>query len=179
MPCSHSVRLQVLGLEARVGIEPTNAAFAEPCLTTWLPRRPWAQTIWMDALPASESSQGIPRVATSREGTDLLRFFLVVVPLASGISVLLPGKRDALWIETTLHAQPLAPKNWSVLSLKPKSRGSVRRGRCRGACGPGLRACANRVPADAAPWRECRSRSGDRRRSESRSRRSRRRSCRP
>lgn len=27
------------GLEARVGIEPTNAAFAEPCLTTWLPRR--------------------------------------------------------------------------------------------------------------------------------------------
>src|SRR6185369_2789589 len=29
-----------LDLEARVGIEPTNAAFAEPCLTTWLPRRP-------------------------------------------------------------------------------------------------------------------------------------------
>src|ERR1035438_10727043 len=27
-----------LHLEARVGIEPTNAAFAEPCLTTWLPR---------------------------------------------------------------------------------------------------------------------------------------------
>jgi len=26
-------------LEARVGIEPTNEAFAEPCLTTWLPRR--------------------------------------------------------------------------------------------------------------------------------------------
>ena len=26
-------------MEARVGIEPTNAAFAEPCLTTWLPRR--------------------------------------------------------------------------------------------------------------------------------------------
>ncbi len=26
------------GLEARVGIEPTNEAFAEPCLTTWLPR---------------------------------------------------------------------------------------------------------------------------------------------
>src|SRR5688572_10709721 len=25
--------------EAEVGIEPTNAAFAEPCLTTWLPRR--------------------------------------------------------------------------------------------------------------------------------------------
>jgi hypothetical protein len=25
-------------LEARVGIEPTNEAFAEPCLTTWLPR---------------------------------------------------------------------------------------------------------------------------------------------
>ncbi len=28
-----------LGLEARVGIEPTHKAFAEPCLTTWLPRR--------------------------------------------------------------------------------------------------------------------------------------------
>ena len=27
-------------MEARVGIEPTNAAFAEPCLTTWLPRSP-------------------------------------------------------------------------------------------------------------------------------------------
>jgi hypothetical protein len=27
-----------LELEAEVGIEPTNAAFAEPCLTTWLPR---------------------------------------------------------------------------------------------------------------------------------------------
>ena len=28
-----------LRLEARVGIEPTHKAFAEPCLTTWLPRR--------------------------------------------------------------------------------------------------------------------------------------------
>src|SRR5215469_1333647 len=27
-------------MEARVGIEPTHKAFAEPCLTTWLPRRP-------------------------------------------------------------------------------------------------------------------------------------------
>jgi hypothetical protein len=25
-------------MEAEVGIEPTNEAFAEPCLTTWLPR---------------------------------------------------------------------------------------------------------------------------------------------
>ena len=25
-------------MEARVGIEPTHKAFAEPCLTTWLPR---------------------------------------------------------------------------------------------------------------------------------------------
>jgi hypothetical protein len=33
-----------LKLEARVGIEPTNAAFAEPCLTTWLPRHPLS--IW-------------------------------------------------------------------------------------------------------------------------------------
>src|ERR1039457_1313149 len=28
-----------LELEARVGIEPTDEAFAEPCLTSWLPRR--------------------------------------------------------------------------------------------------------------------------------------------
>src|SRR5437764_10849923 len=27
-------------MEARVGIEPTHKAFAEPCLTTWLPRHP-------------------------------------------------------------------------------------------------------------------------------------------
>src|SRR5205823_13924679 len=26
-------------MEARVGMEPTHKAFAEPCLTTWLPRR--------------------------------------------------------------------------------------------------------------------------------------------
>ena len=31
-----------LGLEARVGIEPTHKAFAEPRLTTWLPRHPRA-----------------------------------------------------------------------------------------------------------------------------------------
>ncbi len=35
----NSLQKSNLELEARVGIEPTNAAFAEPCLTTWLPRR--------------------------------------------------------------------------------------------------------------------------------------------
>ena len=30
--------LKQFGMEARVGIEPTDEAFAEPCLTTWLPR---------------------------------------------------------------------------------------------------------------------------------------------
>ena len=32
-------------MEARVGIEPTDEAFAEPCLTTWLPRRERNDTI--------------------------------------------------------------------------------------------------------------------------------------
>jgi hypothetical protein len=31
-------------LEAEVGIEPTDEAFAEPCLTTWLPRHKEEQT---------------------------------------------------------------------------------------------------------------------------------------
>ena len=33
-------KTKLKSLEARVGIEPTNAAFAEPCLTTWRPRLP-------------------------------------------------------------------------------------------------------------------------------------------
>jgi hypothetical protein len=37
--------LAQLELEARVGIEPTHKAFAEPCLTTWLPRRRCAANI--------------------------------------------------------------------------------------------------------------------------------------
>jgi hypothetical protein len=36
---SQLIDTQVSKLEAEVGIEPTNEAFAEPCLTTWLPRR--------------------------------------------------------------------------------------------------------------------------------------------
>src|SRR5438067_5828350 len=34
-----TVDLPTSKMEARVGIEPTHKAFAEPCLTTWLPRR--------------------------------------------------------------------------------------------------------------------------------------------
>src|ERR1022692_4972519 len=34
-----------LELEAEVGIEPTNAAFAEPCLTTWLPRHQFRRSL--------------------------------------------------------------------------------------------------------------------------------------
>ena len=36
-------------LEARVGIEPTHEAFAEPCLTTWLPRRIHSRQIIVNA----------------------------------------------------------------------------------------------------------------------------------
>ena len=38
--CGKTLTQKRFDLEARVGIEPTNAAFAEPCLTTWLPRHP-------------------------------------------------------------------------------------------------------------------------------------------
>src|SRR4051812_38835977 len=38
LACRAEARSYERRLEARVGIEPTNAAFAEPCLTTWLPR---------------------------------------------------------------------------------------------------------------------------------------------
>ena len=31
-------KTKLKSLEAEVGIEPTDEAFAEPCLTTWLPR---------------------------------------------------------------------------------------------------------------------------------------------
>ena len=34
----NSLLRRQLEMEARVGIEPTHKAFAEPCLTTWLPR---------------------------------------------------------------------------------------------------------------------------------------------
>ena len=40
-------------MEARVGIEPTHKAFAEPCLTTWLPRHESEQKIEQNAAGAS------------------------------------------------------------------------------------------------------------------------------
>src|SRR5262245_53290108 len=41
-------------MEARVGIEPTNAAFAEPCLTTWLPRL--SASLYLTSHPARASN---------------------------------------------------------------------------------------------------------------------------
>ena len=43
-------------MEARVGIEPTNAAFAEPCLTTWLPRPPFFYPSDLSALAQAKQS---------------------------------------------------------------------------------------------------------------------------
>ena len=43
-----------LELEAEVGIEPTNEAFAEPCLTTWLPRHPSEQLRLLVASPQAK-----------------------------------------------------------------------------------------------------------------------------
>ena len=39
------------GMEARVGIEPTNKGFADLCLTTWLPRR--RQPLWVETQPGA------------------------------------------------------------------------------------------------------------------------------
>src|SRR2546427_5014547 len=48
-------------LEARVGIEPTHKAFAEPCLTTWLPRPLNTVRIKLSAECASQSLGGWER----------------------------------------------------------------------------------------------------------------------
>ena len=45
-------------MEARVGIEPTHKAFAEPCLTTWLPRPPDRFSIKAQNVCASQSLRG-------------------------------------------------------------------------------------------------------------------------
>ena len=42
---SKTLAAHAVGMEAKVGIEPTDEAFAEPCLTTWLPRRERAHTL--------------------------------------------------------------------------------------------------------------------------------------
>ena len=50
-----------LDLEARVGIEPTHKAFAEPCLTTWLPRHSGDETLIKFAKRASLDSIRVVR----------------------------------------------------------------------------------------------------------------------
>jgi hypothetical protein len=49
-------------LEARVGIEPTHKAFAEPCLTTWLPRRPDGSVRKLNQFGGGASANLMPRV---------------------------------------------------------------------------------------------------------------------
>lgn len=60
-----------LKLEARVGIEPTNAAFAEPCLTTWLPRRKGERKINYFDLEASSTFEAEPGLDEIKAGWNL------------------------------------------------------------------------------------------------------------
>ena len=55
-----------LELEARVGIEPTNGAFAEPCLTTWLPRLPGTGSV-PDPPPSVQGEVWGPRHVELRQ----------------------------------------------------------------------------------------------------------------
>ena len=62
----HSVRDKIeLLSEARAGIEPTHSAFAEPCLTTWLPRRKLAE-FREEETEARPRRCGMPHGAPSR-----------------------------------------------------------------------------------------------------------------
>ena len=68
------LRHRNLELEAEGGIEPTNAAFAEPCLTTWLLRR---NASGKTALPLLDDS----RISTPRSSLSSPQPNLAVIPI--------------------------------------------------------------------------------------------------
>src|SRR6185437_3066529 len=58
--------------EARAGIEPANSGFADRCLTTWLPRRPWSADAASKSNPrATRNLLFVPRFARVRATPDL------------------------------------------------------------------------------------------------------------
>lgn len=68
-------------LEARVGIEPTDGAFAEPCLTTWLPRPNRRAIVWGPPPPAQAQVCCCPSLdAVPQPENDRLQRRRIAVP---------------------------------------------------------------------------------------------------
>lgn len=79
-------------LEAKVGIEPTNAAFAEPCLTTWLLRHPFFHR--SDLTPPAQAKQSSSQHSSGSQSFATAVTGVKIVPELHSLFVLLPTKKN-------------------------------------------------------------------------------------